>query len=266
MKRNHFSEISFVTYFYTALNMISVVPPIVIVRVVRVVVDRRVVVAGSHDAIELDDGIVSTGCSATPTRGPATLLFEFFFTVTSAFVIPRKQDSAAHDVPLVTSGSERGPCSTSGEHFAIVGMIRDGASVPSRMSVLWIVFAAEANGNITAQTRIDDLDLKVVIASANGVLRLSKADIYERLASADVLEYGTVQSHVVQVEPVLLPAVDQHHDVLFGNVSHRLLYHDLFTSISYRQGWKTAARGYLERADPEKKPIQIIKKCFVGSK
>ena len=43
---------------------------------------------------------------------------------------------------------------------------------------------------------------------------LSQADVYQRLASADILQHLTVQPDVVQPPPVLLPAVDGHGDVL----------------------------------------------------
>ena len=132
--------------FDTALYEISIVPPLLLriragIELPEIRIQIRVEV--HHSAVLVHEA--------------AALLFQLFLAVTFALVISGKQDPAPHDVPLVASRPEGAAHPAADKHFAVVGVVGNGALVPAGMSVFGIVLAGKPDGNVTIRPGVYNL-------------------------------------------------------------------------------------------------------------
>ena len=116
-------------------QIVSVVPPILVVGRIGWVV-KLVEVLGGAVTPNLDPGYVEGISLIAAPNG-----LEFVVAITSIFVVAGEQDPAPHDVPLVAPGSEGGAHPAPDKDLAVVGVVGDGAPVPTRMPVLGVVFS-----------------------------------------------------------------------------------------------------------------------------
>ena len=70
-------------------------------------------------------------------------------TVGPALEVLGEENPAAHDVSLVTAGSEGVSHPATHEDFPVISVVGDAALVPARMPVTGVVLASQTNGDVT---------------------------------------------------------------------------------------------------------------------
>ena len=77
-------------------------------------------------------------------------------TVGPALEVLGEENPAAHDVPLVTAGSEGIPHPAAHEDFPVISVVSDAALVPAGVPVTGIILASQTNGDVTTAARVNN--------------------------------------------------------------------------------------------------------------